>query len=208
MTRSFPFRICPERTNLGQVPPAVHGAVANSGKTGRFAPLAQQLRPIGCYVHRPASPRTMSRTRIRVQVHPTAVVVRTTTGIAPLGSRVPRRVSLDYGVSVSREAVRVNADDLISDLPTCLEPIGYSPVLHDITSYTTLSWGKRPCRLSGIVPNRPSGDSTLFSSGQMATHEDLLRETPGRTGPARPSFIRQSVKFVHYAHCGIWDNAA
>ena len=58
----------------------------------------------------------MSRTRIRMQVHPTGSVVRTTRGIALLGSRVPRRVSPDYNISVSREAVRVNADNLISDI--------------------------------------------------------------------------------------------
>jgi hypothetical protein len=42
----------------------------------------------------------------------------------------------------------------------------------------------------------------------MAENEEFLCETPGRTGPTRPSFVRQSVKFVHYAHCGIWDDAA
>ena len=106
ITRSFPFRICPARTDLGQVPLAVHGAAANSGKTGRIALPAQQSRPIVCYVHRSASPRTMSRTPIRMQVHSTGSVVRTTRGIAPLGSRVARRVSLDDNISVSREAAR------------------------------------------------------------------------------------------------------
>ncbi len=126
MTRSFPFRIWPARTDLGQVPPAVHGAAASSGKTGRFALPAQQSRPIVCYVHRPASPRTMSRTRTRVQVHPTGSVVQTTGEIALLGSRVPPH----YNISVSRGAVRVNADDLISDPPPRFGPIRYCPVLH------------------------------------------------------------------------------
>ena len=48
---------------------------SRSGKTGRFSPPAQESRPIVCYVHRPASPRTMSRTRIRMQVHPTGSVI-------------------------------------------------------------------------------------------------------------------------------------
>ena len=60
----------------------------------------------------------MSRTRIHMQVHPTGSVVRTTRGIALLGSRVPQRVSPDYNISVSREAVRVTADNLISELTT------------------------------------------------------------------------------------------
>jgi hypothetical protein len=60
----------------------------------------------------------MSRTRICMQVHLTGSVVRTTRGIALLGSRAPQRVSPDYNISVSREAVRVNADNLISELTT------------------------------------------------------------------------------------------
>jgi hypothetical protein len=42
----------------------------------------------------------MSRTLIRLQVRPTGNVVRNTRGIAPLGSRVPRRVFLDYTASI------------------------------------------------------------------------------------------------------------
>ena len=51
---------------------------------------------------------------------------------------------------------------------------------------------------TGIVPKRSSSNLTLFSSGQVIRHEHFLWETPGKTAPTDPRFVRQSVKFVHY----------
>ena len=61
--------------------------------------------------------------------------------------------------------------------------------------------------LPGTVPKRSSSNLTLFSSGQVIRHEHFLWETPGKTAPTDPRFVRQSVKFVHYVSRRFWDGA-